>query len=244
MDIQPSNVLITMDGQPMLLDFHLARGPILPGEHEALRLGGTPGWMSPEQERAMTAIREGRPVPLAVDERSDIYALGLLLAEALGVVAPARDGARASSGLIRPAGVSVGLLDILKKCLATRSGDRYECAASLAEDLRRELNDLPLRGVRNRSVCALLRKWRRRHPGVLAWSVVGMLIALAVGLGLGAWMVVYQQRVGQVRLLLEDGRKARAGGRYAEAIRALGRGLESAAAFPGAPSELRASLRA
>ena len=35
MDIKPSNVLITMDGQPMLLDFHLARGPILAGERGA-----------------------------------------------------------------------------------------------------------------------------------------------------------------------------------------------------------------
>ena len=30
MDIKPSNVLLTGDGQPMLLDFHLARGPLEP----------------------------------------------------------------------------------------------------------------------------------------------------------------------------------------------------------------------
>jgi tetratricopeptide (TPR) repeat protein len=242
MDIKPSNVLITMDGQPMLLDFHLARGPILLGERDALRLGGTPGWMSPEQERAMAAIVEGRPVPLAVDERSDIYALGLLLAEALGVLAPARDGALGALSLARPAGVSVCLIDILKKCLASRSGDRYDDAAALAEDLRRELNDLPLRGVRNRSIGERLSKWRRRHPGVFAWTAVGMLIATAVGIGVGAAMVVYQQRVGQVRLLLEDGRRARSGGRFADATRSLGRGLESAAAFP-APLDLKESLR-
>ena len=95
MDIKPSNVLITMDGQPMLLDFHLARGPLIPGERGTDRLGGTPGWMSPEQEQAMTAITEGRPIPLAVDGRSDIYSLGLMLAEAVGaVVPPARDRGR------------------------------------------------------------------------------------------------------------------------------------------------------
>ena len=92
MDIKPSNVLITMDGQPMLLDFHLARGPILAGERRAGRLGGTPGWMSPEQERAMIAIGEGRSVPLAVDGRSDIFALGLLLGEAVGALGSSRDG--------------------------------------------------------------------------------------------------------------------------------------------------------
>ena len=47
------------------------------------RLGGTPGWMSPEQEAALDAVRAGRPVPEAVDGRSDIHALGLLLREAL-----------------------------------------------------------------------------------------------------------------------------------------------------------------
>ena len=66
-------------------------GPILAGEQDSA-LGGTPGWMSPEQERAMTAIGEGHPVPVAVDERSDIFALGILLGHALGIVTPARAG--------------------------------------------------------------------------------------------------------------------------------------------------------
>ena len=45
----------------MLLDFHLARGPIEPGEWVSSRLGGTPGWMSPEQEAALDAVRAGVP---------------------------------------------------------------------------------------------------------------------------------------------------------------------------------------
>ena len=41
MDVKPSNVLIAADGQPMLLDFHLARGPIWPpGERVVGRLRG------------------------------------------------------------------------------------------------------------------------------------------------------------------------------------------------------------
>ncbi len=243
MDIKPSNVLITMDGQPMLLDFHLARGPILAGERRAGRLGGTPGWMSPEQERAMTAIEEGRPVPLAVDGRSDIFALGLILGEAIGVLNSARDGVDSRRPRDRAAGVSVGLLDIVTKCLAPRADDRYDDPATLAEDLRRELNDLPLRGVRNRSLRERARKWRRRNPGVLAWGAVGLLIALALGVALAAALAVYQERLGQIRLLLEDGKTHRAGARFAEAIRALGRGLESADAFPAA-EDLKQSLRA
>ena len=117
MDLKPANVLITVDGQPMLLDFHLARGPILAGEPCAGRLGGTPGWMSPEQEQAMTAISAGRPVPLAVDGRSDIFALGLLLGEAFGVLNSARNGLSRE----RRPGVSLGLRQIVKKCLAPKA---------------------------------------------------------------------------------------------------------------------------
>ncbi len=243
MDIKPSNVLITMDGQPMLLDFHLARGPILLGERGVLRLGGTPGWMSPEQERAMSAIAEGRPVPVAIDERSDIFALGLLLGRALGIVAPARPGAFCPHDVFPAAGPSAGLVDIVKKCLADKPGDRYQDSATLADDLRRELHDLPLRGVRNRSLRERFRKWRRRHPGLLAWTVVGLLISMAAGFAFAASNAVYRERVGQIQLLLEDGRRERTGGRFGDAIRALGRGLESAASFP-VPEELRAALRA
>ncbi len=240
MDIKPSNVLITMDGQPMLLDFHLARGPIVAGEWGAVRLGGTPGWMSPEQEHAMAAIAADRPVPVAVDGRSDIFSLGLLLGEALGAVTPARSrGSLPAVG--RAVGVSVGLRDILEKCLAPEPSERYD-PATLAEDLRRELSDLPLRGVRNRSARERWVKWRRRHPGMLAWGVVVLVISLAFGTALAAALAVYRQGVSQIQLVLEDARSDRAGGRFDDAIRALGRGLESAAALP-APEELKEAMR-
>ncbi len=240
LDIKPSNVLITMDGQPILLDFHLARGPILAGELGAVRLGGTPGWMSPEQEQAMIAIGSHRPVPVIVDGRSDIFSLGLLLGEAVGVVAPA--GYRETSQLEvgRADGVSVGLREILKRCLAPKPGERYDTAA-LAEDLRRELSDLPLRGVRNRSIREGCRKWRRRHPGALAWGVVLIMISLAVAAAILAYMAIYQYHVGQLRFLLENARADRASGRYEEAIRVLGRGLESGAALP-APANLESAI--
>jgi serine/threonine protein kinase/tetratricopeptide (TPR) repeat protein len=241
MDIKPSNVLVTMDGQPMLLDFHLAQGPIVEGERCATRLGGTPGWMSPEQEQAMAAIREGRTVPLAVDGRSDIFALGLLLAEATGSLARDRRDGDLRPALARVANVSIGLRDILKKCLAPNARERYDDPATLADDLRRELSDLPLRGVCNRSPRERWRKWQRRHPGALAWGIVGLLISLASAIAIAALSAFHHQRTDRIRILLEDGQRHRAGARYAEAILDLERGLRFSTIVP-ADQDLKEEL--
>src|SRR5262245_29320525 len=84
LDIKPSNVLLASDGQPMLLDFHLAREPIRPGSAPPQSLGGTPHYMPPEQEAAMRSLQNGRIVETPVDGRADIYALGAVLYESLG----------------------------------------------------------------------------------------------------------------------------------------------------------------
>jgi serine/threonine protein kinase/Flp pilus assembly protein TadD len=234
MDVKPSNVLITVDGQPMLLDFHLTRGPIQAGDWVADRVGGTPGWMSPEQRAAMDAVEDCQPVTTAVDGRTDIYALGLLIREALG----ASDSSRKRRD-VRPAangqtGISVGLADILRKCTAETPSDRYHDAATLAEDLRRQLNDLPLRGVRNRSPIERWRKWRRRHPGALGWGVAGLSIVFAVAIALIVSLAAVREHDGQLRADLADGRNLRASGQFDEAIRTLKRGLETAKNAPAA----------
>ena len=234
MDVKPSNILITVDGQPMLLDFHLTRAPIQAGDWVADRVGGTPGWMSPEQRAAMIAVEECQPVATAVDGRTDIFALGLLLREALGIGGNGPDGRPTAFTTTGPNGISVGLADILRKCTAEDPGDRYLDAATLAEDLRRHLNDQPLRGVRNRSPLELWRKWRRRHPGALAWGVAGVSVFSAVAIGVFMTLATLRQRDGQLRGSLAEGRELRASGQYDEAIRALKRGLDTAGTTPAA----------
>ncbi|MDG3008070.1 protein kinase domain-containing protein [Paludisphaera mucosa] len=228
MDLKPSNVLIAADGQPMLLDFHLARAPIRAGERLAGRLGGTPGWMAPEQEAAMAAIASGRPAPADVDGRADIYALGLLLRMALGVEDPGPDASR----FRRPAWVGVALADVVRKCLAPAPRDRYGDAATLADDLRRQLDDLPLRGVRNRDPIERWRKWRRRHPGAFAWGIAVATTLLALAVAGGAALAVYAQRVESIRTALENGRRDLAAGRFDEALQLFGGGLEQARSLP------------
>ena len=84
LDLKPSNILLAADGTPMLLDFHLSQPPIRPNEAGSRWLGGTPKYMSPEQRVAMMEIHEHRAITVAVDGRSDIYSLGVILYEMLG----------------------------------------------------------------------------------------------------------------------------------------------------------------
>jgi serine/threonine protein kinase len=234
MDVKPSNVLITGDGQPILLDFHLARAPLDAAQVVDDRMGGTPGWMSPEQAQALDSVARGEPLPQAIDGRSDIYALGLLLQHALYGSQPgglsyladaappdAPQAVSPDAHALRAAGVSLSLADLIRRCVAARPEDRYPDAASLADDLRRHLQGLPLRGVRNRSVRERVAKWRQRHPTAVAWSAAAAALGLAALVGLGSVAVVQSRRHREVEHLVDAARRDRLAGRPAEAVAGL-----------------------
>src|SRR5262249_31055135 len=83
-DLKPANVLLSDDGQPMLLDFNLAADTKAPCQRAAALVGGTLPYMAPEQ---LEALRDGAG-PRPADPRSDLYALGLILHELLTGVHP------------------------------------------------------------------------------------------------------------------------------------------------------------
>ena len=141
LDLKPTNILLASDATPMLLDFHLAQPPIRAGESASRWMGGTPHYMSPEQRAAMIEIREGRAITAAVNGRSDVYSLGLVLYQLLGGAISIGPYPNLRITFRRPSGVPVGLADIVARCLAFDPRDRYPDAALLAEDLRRHLAD-------------------------------------------------------------------------------------------------------
>jgi serine/threonine protein kinase/tetratricopeptide (TPR) repeat protein len=202
-DIKPSNILISVDGQPLLLDFNLAQDQH--ADPAQAVLGGTVAYMAPEQLRAVA----GRSAALAqsVDERSDIYSLGMVLYETLTGHSPfdqsasysvmpllmeamALERSRATPSLRRERlDVPWSLESIVRKCLTPDPAERYQRADHLAEDLRRFLEDLPLKYAPELSQVERIHKWVRRHPGLTSSgsvATVAVLVLAAVGIAFAA----------------------------------------------------------
>jgi serine/threonine protein kinase len=232
LDVKPSNILIAADGLPMLLDFHLAQGPVYPGGPLPDGMGGTPDYMAPEQIEAMEALSQGIPLAVGVDQRADVFGLGVVLYEGFGGKLPFR--AETSPALYRiNSRVSQGLSDIVARCLTTRVEDRYANASLLATDLRCHLADRPLQGVRNRNWKERFQKWRRRRPSLIrTLSLVFVLIGAILAIAYGAYSH-YKHLSDEIERTLADGRKNwREHQRFAEAIPQLKNGLELARALP------------
>jgi serine/threonine protein kinase len=202
-DIKPSNVLLSADGQPMLLDFNLAQD-VRNGQAQATAvLGGTVAFMAPEHLRALAARDPG--LGRQVDQRADIYSLGMVLYEMLAgcnpfdqsgsysplvplVQAMALERGRTAPSLRqkRP-DLPWGLESIVRKCMAPQPAQRYQRAEQLAEDLRRFLDDRPLKYAPELSTTERVRKWLRRHPrltssGSVAAAAVVLLAASGAAL--------------------------------------------------------------
>jgi serine/threonine protein kinase len=223
-DVKPSNVLVTGDGMPMLLDFNLAWEPRLDDPAlEPATLGGTLAYMAPEH---LLALAEGRSGGAGVDGRADVYALGVVLYEAMGArpFAPpegalgvmdtllrAADQRRAGAPAIREQFPEVppALAAVIHKCLAPEPGDRYASAADLAADLQAVADDAPLRLART-PLPDRVGRWVRRHRRPLA-------VAAALALAVAATARVEARR-GLAR------RAAEVRARLAEADRSFARG--------------------
>lgn len=227
-DIKPSNVLIAADGQPLLLDFHLAQ-PALEGGAAAIEwLGGTPGYMAPEHAAALAAVKAGQPVPGRVDGRADVYSLGMLLCEALAGERPPENTPLARWLRGRNNEVSAALADLLVKCMATEPTERCPNAGSLASDLRRHLAHRPLKLVRNRSLPERWRKWRRRRP----YALMAVFLTAALGVSCAVMVATLLERRSDAQQALDEARSEIDAGRFHLARLAADHGLSLAAGLP------------
>ena len=177
-DVKPANILLVPDGHPMVLDFGIAR--MIEGDERLTQSGhvlGTPAYMSPEQ-----VAGDDSPI----DQRTDVYSLGVSLFEALTLTrpftAPTRDGLYRlivsqpppDPRRLCPA-IPVDVSVILETTLQKDPDDRYSNAASLADDLGRARRGEPLM-IRPPGRIRRLGKWAARNPA----RVAGLMLTAAL----------------------------------------------------------------
>ena len=229
LDIKPSNVLVTLDGMPMLLDFNLAKpAGLAPVGEVPPPPGGTLAYMAPEH---LEALADGTST--AIDHRADLYALGVLLYETIGLrpfaVRPPAPGLGGIAESLRAAAldrrnplpslrlarpeVPAALEIVLRKCLAPKPADRYQTASELAADLRAISEDKTLPNARE-PLAPRASRWVRTRKRRLS-------VAAAVGLALGGLVAMrVNGRIEALRAqaeaieLIGEGRVAEIDGRH------------------------------
>ena len=186
-DLKHSNIMVTPDGQPKVLDFGLARDLLADDRDRKVSLDGdvmgTPEFMSPEQAAGDID---------AVDTRSDVYSLGVILYDLLIKRLPydmtglhykdltiiqEQEPARPSSIVPR---FEKDLEAISLKTLAKMPHERYRSAGELADDIERWLAGRPV-SARSVDTWYLAKKFIRRNR--VAVAVVSLLVVIILSTG-------------------------------------------------------------
>jgi hypothetical protein len=180
-DLKPSNIMIDRWGRAMVLDFGLAKS--LETATDITRPGqilGTPKYMSPEQAAGDMA---------AVDARTDVYAMGVILYEMLTGKCPF-DGESAHQVIYKilheeplPANkinarLHKDLETLVAKTMAREKFRRYAHAGELQDDIARYIHGEAIL-ARPPSIPYRLYKWTMRHPARSGMLAVTMLFVLA-----------------------------------------------------------------
>jgi serine/threonine protein kinase len=212
-DLKPANVMLGQYGEVLIMDWGLAyplAGPageglreLLPHQlwdHKPNRPSGTPRYMSPEQ----IAGRE-------LDERSDIYSLGVILYELLTLRSPysatefTKLLLQVSDGEVQPltkrANIPDALIQVVNRAMAKLPDQRYATVRELTDDIEAVLDGFapvrePSRPVeptqsRERPAAMLIAAGALGSLALVAalpqagqsWWMSVLLLGLALGLG-------------------------------------------------------------
>lgn len=179
-DIKPQNLLLGQDDRLHITDFGLAR--LLDEPHLTLsaEIIGTPSYMSPEQIRG---VRD------EIDQRTDIYSLGVTLYQMLTLRTPFTGESydQIITRILKQEPKSPRRLDphipadLETICLRSMEKDakrRFSSAKDMADDLRRYAGDFPIVSRRIGPVGKLVRLVKRHPARSAAVIAVAMVLAL------------------------------------------------------------------
>ncbi len=168
-DLKPGNIFLCDDGQVKVLDLGLAHAF---GRRRVD--GGTPGYMAPEQQR-------GAPE----DERTDVFALGVILYRMLAEAAPfPRERgriARPARTLAVPGAPALG--ELISRMLEQDPVKRPRSAGEVLAALKAFLQELE----RTPSAATAVSVVKRRHPRVRVAALVAA--GLLAGFTFAGWLV-------------------------------------------------------
>ncbi len=186
-DLQPGNILLDENGEPMVSDFGLAKWLNETSDlTRTLETLGTPGYIAPEQAECRAAD---------LTSAADVYSLGAILFYLL-TGRPPFVGPNVLHVIHQAAATSVPRLrslvpsldrdmeTIVAHCLESDPDARYQSAGAFADDLEHWLRYEPIR-ARRTGVFARGRKWVRRNPTPTV--LVASLISLAAAIGVMFW---------------------------------------------------------
>jgi WD40 repeat protein/serine/threonine protein kinase len=185
-DIKPSNLLLDEAGTVWITDFGLAKAA---DQQDLTRTGDIPGTLRYLPPEAF----EGKS-----DARGDVYSLGLTLYE-LAALRPAfaesdrnrlikqvTMGEPEPLGRVRP-GIPRDLETIIHRAIERDPARRYQKAEEVADDLRRFLDDQPVKARRTSALERLVR-WARHNRGVAA--ALGVIALLLIGVAIASILAV------------------------------------------------------
>jgi eukaryotic-like serine/threonine-protein kinase len=177
-DLKPQNIMCDASGRVVVMDFGLARTMASDGMTKTGALVGTMEYMSPEQVLGQT-----------LDQRSDLFTVGLILYELLtGKMPFAADSAiaslikrtqeRAAPVLDHDDSIPRSLSDLVNKCLERDLNLRYQSSAELLADLEAWQGK---RAGATLSFHAKVGPWGQGLPWPLIAAVATVILLAAVG---------------------------------------------------------------
>ena len=181
-DIKPSNILLDLNAQPKIGDFGLAH-PVGRKIEEGEEIFGTPHYTAPEVVNS----------PQSVNDRADIFSVGVLLHELLTGRLPAADR-RPASAIIH---CDPRFDAIIRRATNPQPELRYASAAEIAKDLRAIAQSTGSKVLRTPARAGSVHQLAGR-PMVVApaknSSSVPLIAALSIGIALAAALVYYFSR--------------------------------------------------